>query len=115
MHSHYDVGTTSLLQLEKDFLKSLAEAFGVSSQGTRAGVVTFSSKAKHSIKLKDHKNVDSFKAAVDGIPLMGFRTRIDRGTLFLFVRLQHVDRVCAKRVIHPLETYFVGNCIAKIW
>ena len=42
------------------------------------GVVTFSSRAKHSIKMKDHTDITSFHAAVDAIPLMGFQTRIDR-------------------------------------
>ena len=65
-------------QNEKDFLKALAGAFGVSSNGSRAGVVTFSYYAEHSIKLKDFNNIDSFNRAVDAIPLMGSTTRIDR-------------------------------------
>ena len=63
---------------EKDFLKTLAGAFGVSQSGSRAGVVTFSYYTEHSIKLSDHDDLASFNAAVDKIPLMGSTTRIDK-------------------------------------
>ena len=63
---------------EKDFLKALAATFGVSSNGSRAGVVTFSHHAEHSIKLNEHTDLTSFDAAVDSIPLMGSTTRIDK-------------------------------------
>ena len=63
---------------EKDFLKTLAATFGVSSNGSRAGVVTFSYYTKHSIKMNDHTDLTSFNAAVDKIPLMGSTTRIDK-------------------------------------
>ena len=63
---------------EKNFLKALAAIFGVSEQGARAGVVTFSFDAEHSVKLNDHYNLASFSDAVDNIPLMGYTTRIDK-------------------------------------
>ena len=63
---------------EKEFLKSLAKTFGVSSNGSRAGVVTFSYFSEHSIKLSDHSDIASFNRAVDKIPLMGSTTRIDK-------------------------------------
>ena len=63
---------------EKDFLKAVANAFDISADGSRVGVVTFSFNAEHSIKLKDHSDKSSFNAAVDAIPLMGSTTRIDR-------------------------------------
>ena len=63
---------------EKNFLKALAATFGVSEQGARAGVVTFSFNTEHSIKLNDHYDLFSFSDAVDKIPLMGHTTRIDR-------------------------------------
>ena len=44
----------------------------------RAGVVTFSKRAEHSIKMSDNLDIKSFKAAVDDISLMGSYTRIDR-------------------------------------
>lgn len=65
-------------QTEKDFLKSMAAAFGISRYGSRAGVITFSAHAEHSIKLCDHSEINSFNAAVDKIPLMGATTRIDK-------------------------------------
>ena len=63
---------------EKKFLKEVVGAFGISSNGSRAGVITFSLRAEHSIKMKDHTDINSFNAAVDVIPLMGLTTRIDR-------------------------------------
>ena len=63
---------------EKNFLKALATSFGVSANGSRAGVITFSYYTEHSIKLSDHTDVASFNAAVDKIALMGSTTRIDK-------------------------------------
>ena len=63
---------------EKNFLKALAATFGVSEQGARAGVVTFSYNTEHSIKLNDHYDLSSFSDAVDNIALMGHTTRIDK-------------------------------------
>ena len=63
---------------EKDFLKALAATFGVSDEGSRAGVVTFSYYTEHSIKLNDHTDLSSFNEAVDNIALMGSTTRIDK-------------------------------------
>ena len=74
-------------QREKDFLKALAGSFGVSADGSRAGVVTFSYNAEHSIKLDDHTDVVSFNKAVDQIPLMGSTTRIDKALLLAQVEL----------------------------
>ena len=59
-------------------MKVLAASLGVSSNGSRAGVVTFSYNAEHSIKLSDHASVTTFNDAVDKIPLMGSTTRIDK-------------------------------------
>merc|ERR1712168_1680967 len=65
-------------QKEKDFLKAIAKAFDIVPGVSRAGVITFSARSKHSIKLSDHNDFASFSAAVDAIPLMGFTTRIDK-------------------------------------
>ena len=59
-------------------MKVLASAFDISPNGSRAGVVTFSYNAEHSIKLKDHDDLAGFNTAVDKIPLMGSTTRIDK-------------------------------------
>ena len=63
---------------EKNFLKSLAASFQISKDGARAGVITFSSNVKLSIRLNDHFNLDDFNDAVDEIPHMNHTTRIDR-------------------------------------
>ena len=59
-------------------MKALAASFGISEDGTRAGVVTFSYYTEHSIKLNDHFNLNDFNKAVDNIPLMKHTTRIDK-------------------------------------
>ena len=63
---------------EKSFLKALVATFGISTDGSRAGVITFSYNAEHSIKLDEHDNILSFNRAVDKIPMMGSTTRIDK-------------------------------------
>ena len=63
---------------EKNFLKTLAAVFGITENGSRAGVITFSYHAVHSIKLHNFTDLNSFSKAVDDIPLMGSTTRIDR-------------------------------------
>ena len=65
-------------QREKDFLITLAAAFGVTQDNARASVVTFSFFSDLSIKFNDHSDIISFAGAVDAIPLMGSTTRIDR-------------------------------------
>ena len=62
---------------EKEFLKLLAATANIGPDDGRAGVVTFSDKALHSIKLNEHTDISSFDAAVDRIPLLGSITRID--------------------------------------
>merc|ERR1712168_1643541 len=62
---------------EKDFLKRVVSTFGLSEDGFRAGVVTFSHGADISIKFNNHYDSDSFNRAVDHIPLVGSITRID--------------------------------------
>jgi len=62
---------------EKDFLKRVVSTFGLSEDGFRAGVVTFSHGADISIKFNNHYDSDSFNMAVDDIPLVGSITRID--------------------------------------
>ena len=64
---------------EKQFVKAIADAFNVGDIGSRAGVVTFSHQAEHSIKLNDNIDIFSFREAVNAIPHMGYTTRIDRG------------------------------------
>ena len=56
----------------------MAATFGISSNKSRAGVMTFSYFSELSIKLNDHSDISSFNKAVDNIPLMGSTTRIDK-------------------------------------
>ena len=65
-------------QKEKDFIKRIAREFDIAPDSSRAGVVTYSSDARLSIKLTDHTDISSFNAAVDAIPHMNKRTRIDK-------------------------------------
>ena len=39
-------------QKEKDFVKMIAAAIGISEEGSRVGVITFSGHAEHSIRMK---------------------------------------------------------------
>ena len=71
LSSHY--------QKEKDFVKELASKFGIDTQDSRVGVVTFSTDAVLSIKLDEYSTLSDFQQAVDNIPLMGKLTRIDKG------------------------------------
>ena len=63
---------------EKDFVKILADGFGISRDGSRAGIVTFSYNAVLTAKMSDHQNMKDFRASVDKIPYMGYTTRIDK-------------------------------------
>jgi len=63
---------------EKDFLKRVAKMFGISEDGHRAGVVTFSYDTELSIKFNTHYDQASFESAVDAIPFLGQSTRIDK-------------------------------------
>ena len=63
---------------EKEFLNALAEKFGVSENGNRVGVITFSYYPVNSIKLKTFTDISKFQKAVENIALMGSTTNIDR-------------------------------------
>lgn len=63
---------------EKYFLKTLASSFDITNSNVRTSVITFSSWAELSITFSEHQTTDSFNDAIDGIPLMGYKTRIDR-------------------------------------
>ena len=63
---------------EKDFVKQFADILGISKNGTRIGVITFSRHAEHSIKLDDYDSTQGFQEAVDRIPIFGHTTRIDK-------------------------------------
>lgn len=63
---------------EKEFVKYLADSFGISPGGSRGGVITFSWHAELSVKFSDYSNSGDFNKAVDALPMFGHTTRIDK-------------------------------------
>ena len=63
---------------EKQLLKELAASFGVSPSGSKASVIAYSDVANINIKFTDNDNIQSFSDAVDKIPLMDSKNRIDK-------------------------------------
>ena len=51
---------------------------GVTNNGSRVGLISFSFYAELNIKLNDHSNIITFDSAVDEIPLMNLTSRIDK-------------------------------------
>ncbi len=66
---------------EKEFVKALADTFSISKDGSRGGVITFSWNAELSVKFSDYESASDFNKAVDGLPLFGHTTRIDKALL----------------------------------
>ena len=62
---------------EKDFVKELATILNVGA-GTRAAVIIYSDDTQLEIRFDQHRNLDSFKLAVDALPHLQLRTRIDK-------------------------------------
>ena len=62
---------------EKDFVKELATILNVGA-GTRAAVIIYSDDTQLEITFGQHRNLDSFKLAVDALPHLQLRTRIDK-------------------------------------
>ena len=65
-------------QVEKDFVKEVVYAFGVSESGSHAGVITYSDDADLNIRFDEYKRLESFNGAVDNLPYSKGRTRIDK-------------------------------------
>ena len=63
---------------EKEFVKILADVFGIDPDGSRVGIITFSYNAVLSIKLSSLQDKAGFKKAVENLPYMGYTTRIDK-------------------------------------
>jgi hypothetical protein len=68
---------TRYYQKEKDFVKSLADAFGIKKGQAHSGVVRFSATADLQIRFNQYYDSASFNKAVDRIGLLGSVTRID--------------------------------------
>jgi len=63
----------------KRFIKVIAASFGVSFDGTHAGVISFSDDAENTISFDDNFDIYSFNSHLGGVPLLGGETRIDKG------------------------------------
>ena len=61
-----------------DFVKSLAKAVNISPSGSHASVVIFSDTSRVEIKLDDYYNIREFNKALQEVPYLGQRTRIDK-------------------------------------
>lgn len=59
-------------------MQIIAENLGLTENGSRAGVITFSWHTEYNIKLKDHATLQDFKKAVNQLPFFGHTTRIDK-------------------------------------
>ena len=55
-------------QIQKDFIKAIAESFDIRPTGSRAGVVISGNDTTVNIKLSDHLDEENFKEAVDRLP-----------------------------------------------
>lgn len=62
---------------EKEFVKELATIINVGA-GSRAAVIIYSDRTQLKIQFDQHSNLDSFKLAVDALPYLQQRTRIDK-------------------------------------
>ena len=83
--------STSLLDLSsyKQYIKNIAQGFGISKAGTRAGIVSYAAKATLDIKLSDHTSADSFIKAVNKINLKSSSgsTNIDEAFNLAYTKL----------------------------
>ena len=54
-----------------DFIKSIAKRLGVSSNGSRAGVIMYDSQPQLSIGFDNYKTIPEFYALLDGLSRQG--------------------------------------------
>ena len=64
-------------QLQKDFVKAIAESFGIRPTGSRAGVIISNKETTMNIKFSDHLHVEDFKEAVDKLPYTRGTAKLD--------------------------------------
>lgn len=63
---------------EKQFVKDLARIFRVAKEGSRSAVTIYNDDPYKQIKFGDHLSSEEFSKAVDDIPYLHGRTRIDK-------------------------------------
>ena len=78
MHSSGSIRDANY-QRERNFIKGLADTLVIGPQNVRLGLIVFSDVPIISIRFGTLKSIDrtSFAAAVDGVPYLRGRTRID--------------------------------------
>ena len=60
------------------FVRKLAKTLRMSQTGTHASVVIFSDTARVQIRLDDHDDIREFNKALQDVPYLGKKTRIDK-------------------------------------
>ena len=74
---------------EKDFVKKLSKIFNV-GRGSRASVIIYSEDPQLEIQFGQYNNLQSFLLAVDALPHLQQRTRIDKALALANQTLQQV-------------------------
>ena len=103
-------------QLQKDFIKNVAEENGISENGTRIAVVVFSQTASVPIKFNDYYDVKEF---VEGVQLLNHEqsiTRMDRGFKVAYDKLFTKGYGSRYVLSSPfLLLYFIYPYLAVLW
>jgi len=61
-----------------EFVRKIAKTLQMSPSGSHASVVIFSDTARVQIKLDDHEDIREFNKALQDVPYLGKKTRIDK-------------------------------------
>ena len=72
---------------EKEFVKVIGKSLDIAEDGSHAGIVLFSSNSEVAMKFSESNNATEFVKAVDNLPLLGGRTRIDKALKLAFDKL----------------------------
>ena len=72
---------------EKEFVKTIGNSLDIAEDGSHAGIVVFSSNSEVAMKFSESNNGSAFATAVDKLPLLRGRTRIDKALKLAFDRL----------------------------
>lgn len=62
----------------KDFIKAVANSFSIGSGRALAALIQYGDTATTAIRFSDHVSDADFNAAVDALPYLGGKTRIDK-------------------------------------
>ncbi|XP_048579839.1 uncharacterized protein LOC5504566 isoform X2 [Nematostella vectensis] len=91
MDSSGSIGTEDYIK-EKSFVKQLASSFTVSPQGTHAALMIYSDHAQIESNLGQHSSIESFNDAVDRLPYLEKRTRIDKALKLAYNEVFSAER-----------------------